>query len=215
MSGHWWWDHPCCCQQSELLIHMYSVFKAVTTSCSWPYLIRAVCSHKIQLRICPIFSFSNDPDTILRSYQCPAHLTMQLPDKAPKSFYAIKFWIIPIGWWNSLCPYIILKYLSALGLVPLCIVQLHFLFFQLFLLCSSVKFPSFVTISFNMQICIFFMFIYILKIKCQTARLLYSCIFKNQYYLFLLILLTTLPFINFTNIPTCSFGSKFFIIYSP
>ena len=25
----WWRNHPCYCQQSELLIHMYSVFKAV------------------------------------------------------------------------------------------------------------------------------------------------------------------------------------------
>lgn len=32
-----------------LLIHMYSVFKTVTTSCSWPYLIKTVCS-KIKLR---------------------------------------------------------------------------------------------------------------------------------------------------------------------
>ena len=58
MSGHWWWDHPCRCQQSELLIHMYSVFKAVTTSCSWPYLIRAVCSHKIKIRDCAVLPLS-------------------------------------------------------------------------------------------------------------------------------------------------------------
>ena len=43
-----------CCQQSELLIHMYSVFKAVTTSCSWSYLIRAVYSHKIKPRDCAV-----------------------------------------------------------------------------------------------------------------------------------------------------------------
>ena len=40
------------------------------------------------------------------------------------------------------------------------------------------------------------MCIYILEIKCQTAYLLYSCIFKNQYYLFLLILFLLLFMIN-------------------
>lgn len=42
------------CGDSKTIWCRPSVFKAVTTSCSWPYLIRAVCSHKIKLRDCAV-----------------------------------------------------------------------------------------------------------------------------------------------------------------